>query len=87
MQITKGPAARGRSGPGTRRRWGAIAIGVVVAALAAAGCSSGSSSGSSGNGKVTITELDYFTSNGGIHGGELVQQEIRGGAPQHHGQA
>ena len=35
MQITKGPAARGRSGPGTRRRWGAIAIGVVVAALAA----------------------------------------------------
>ena len=64
MQITKGPAPRGRSGPGTRRRWGAIAIGVVVAALAAAGCSSGSSSGSS-SGKITITELDYFTSNGG----------------------
>jgi ABC-type glycerol-3-phosphate transport system substrate-binding protein len=65
MQITKGPGPRDRSGPGIRRRWGAVAIGVVVAALAAAGCSSGSSSGSS-NGKITITELDYYTSNGGV---------------------
>ena len=64
MHITKGPGLRGRSGLRTRRGWGAVAIGVVVAALAAAGCSSGSSSGSS-NGKVTITELDYFTSSGG----------------------
>ncbi|PZS40402.1 MAG: ABC transporter substrate-binding protein, partial [Pseudonocardiales bacterium] len=64
MHITKGPGPRGRSRLRTRRGWGAIAIGVVVAALAAAGCSSGSSSGSSG-GKTTITELDYFTSSGG----------------------
>ena len=64
MRSAKDPGTRGRSRPGTRRRWGAIAIGVVVAALAAAGCSWGSSSGSS-NGKVTITELDYFTSSGG----------------------
>jgi multiple sugar transport system substrate-binding protein len=39
----------------------------VVLALAVAGCSSsgGGSSGGSSNGKVTITELDYFTSSGG----------------------
>ncbi len=64
MHIKKDPPARGRSWPGARRGWGAVAIGVVVAALAAAGCSSGSSSGNSG-GKTTITELDYFTSSGG----------------------
>ena len=43
----------------------ASACGVVLA-LAVAGCSSsGGSSGGSSNGKVTITELDYFTSSGG----------------------
>src|SRR5712691_7477226 len=50
-----------------RARWRLAAAGGVVLALAAAGCSSsgGSSSGGSSNGKVTITELDYFTSSGG----------------------
>jgi multiple sugar transport system substrate-binding protein len=50
-----------------RARWRLAAAGGVVLALAAAGCSSsgGGSSGGSGNGKVTITELDYFTSSGG----------------------
>ncbi len=49
-----------------RARWRIAAAGGVVLALAAAGCSSsGGSSGGSGNGKVTITELDYFTSSGG----------------------
>src|SRR5262249_4562176 len=42
----------------------AVAIGAVVAALAAAGCSSSGSGGGSSGGKVTITELDYFTVGG-----------------------
>ena len=50
---------------GSRRRWQAVAIGVAALALAAAGCGSSSSGGSSSNGKITITELDYFTSSGG----------------------
>src|ERR1700757_1651301 len=39
----------------------------AVLAPAVAGCSSsgGGSSGGSSNGKITITELDYFTSSGG----------------------
>ncbi len=51
-----------------RARWRIPAACGVVLALAAAGCSSsGPSSGGGGtsNGKVTITELDYFTSSGG----------------------
>jgi multiple sugar transport system substrate-binding protein len=49
-----------------RARWRIAAVGGAVLALAAAGCSSsGGSSGGSSNGKVTITELDYFTSSGG----------------------
>jgi multiple sugar transport system substrate-binding protein len=49
-----------------RTRWRIAAAAGAVLALAAAGCSSsGGSSGGSSNGKVTITELDYFTSSGG----------------------
>jgi multiple sugar transport system substrate-binding protein len=50
-----------------RARWRLAAAGGVVLALAAAGCSSsgGGSSSGSGNAKVTITELDYYTANGG----------------------
>jgi multiple sugar transport system substrate-binding protein len=50
-----------------RARWRIAAVGGAVLALAAAGCSSSGSgsSGASGNGKTTITELDYFTSSGG----------------------
>jgi multiple sugar transport system substrate-binding protein len=44
----------------------AIAAAVVAVAAAAAGCSSGGSSGgSSSNGKITLTEVDYFTTSGG----------------------
>jgi multiple sugar transport system substrate-binding protein len=46
-------------------RWRVVAIGVVLVALAAAGCSSSGGGGSSSGGKVTITELDYFTASGG----------------------
>lgn len=52
-----------------RARWRVASACGVMLALAAAGCSSsGSSSGSASStsgGKVTITELDYFTSSGG----------------------
>ena len=48
----------------TRRGWQLLAVGAAALALAAAGCSSSSGGGSS-NGKITITELDYFTSSGG----------------------
>jgi len=46
-----------------RSRWRLGAAGVVAVGLALAGCGS-SSGGSSSSGKVTITELDYFTSSG-----------------------
>jgi multiple sugar transport system substrate-binding protein len=48
------------------RRWRFAAIAATALALTAAGCSSSSSSsgGTSSSGKVTITELDYFTSSG-----------------------
>jgi multiple sugar transport system substrate-binding protein len=46
-----------------RRRALPIAVGLAALALVAAACSSGSGSGSS-NGKITITEFDYFTSGG-----------------------
>ena len=36
-------------------------IGAAALAATAAACSSGSSNGGSGNGKVTITEFDYYT--------------------------
>ena len=49
---------------GARRRWQLLAVGVGALALVAAGCGSSSGGGSS-NGKITITELDYFTSSGG----------------------
>ena len=40
-------------------------VGVALATVVAAACSSGSgSSGTSANGKVTITEFDYFTGGG-----------------------
>jgi len=46
-----------------RRRALPIAVGLAALCLVAAACSSGSGSGSS-NGKITITEFDYFTSGG-----------------------
>lgn len=46
-------------------RWRVVAIGAVLVAVAAAGCSSSGGGGSSSGGKVTITELDYFTASGG----------------------
>src|SRR5579875_1089378 len=60
----------GRGVARTGRCWRLAAVGAVALAMAAAGCSSSgsSSSGGGGNsassGKVTITELDYFTSSG-----------------------
>jgi multiple sugar transport system substrate-binding protein len=70
MSTAKWPY-RGEGRPrGAGRRTRFIAIGAVAAAaaLTAAGCrSSGGGSGgggSSSNGKVTITELDYFTTGG-----------------------
>jgi len=62
----------GRDAARARRRWRLAAAGAAAAAvaIAAAGCgsssgSSGSGGGSSSGGKVTLTELDYFTSSGG----------------------
>src|SRR5689334_13423497 len=63
MHKAKWPNQLGRRA-GTRRRWQLVAVGVAALALAAAGCGSSSGGGSS-NGKITITELDYFTSSGG----------------------
>src|SRR5690242_17233347 len=63
MRTAKWPSQPGRRA-GARQRWQLAAVGVAALALAAASCSSSSSSGSS-NGKITITELDYFTSSGG----------------------
>ena len=56
----------------------ASACGVVLA-LAVAGCSSsgGGSSGGSSNGKVTITELDYFTSSGGNAAAPPLRAQLR----------
>jgi multiple sugar transport system substrate-binding protein len=48
-----------------RRGWRVAAVGAVLVALAAAGCGSSSGGSGSSGGKTTITELDYFTSNGG----------------------
>lgn len=50
-----------------RQSWRALAVtGASLLAVTAAACSSGSSgSGNASNGKVTITEFDYFTSSGG----------------------
>jgi multiple sugar transport system substrate-binding protein len=49
-----------------RLRWRVLAVASasLLAVTAAACSSSGSSSGGSSNGKVTITEFDYFTSSG-----------------------
>jgi multiple sugar transport system substrate-binding protein len=63
MHTARWPRQPGRRA-GARRRWQLLALGVAALALAAAGCSSSSGGGSS-NGKITITELDYFTSSGG----------------------
>ena len=62
MHTARWPRQPGRSA-GARRGWQLLAVGAAALALAAAGCSS--SGGGSSNGKITITELDYFTSSGG----------------------
>ena len=65
--TAKWPYQGGERPRGVSRRWRFMAVGAVVAALAAAGCSSsggGGGGGSSSGGKVTITELDYFTTGG-----------------------
>lgn len=46
------------------RRWRLAAAGAAAVAMAAAGCGSSASSGGGSGGKVTITELDYYTSSG-----------------------
>lgn len=66
MQTAKRPLQPGRRAQvAAHFRWRVIAIGVVLVAAAAAGCSSSGGGGSSSGGKVTITELDYFTASGG----------------------
>jgi multiple sugar transport system substrate-binding protein len=68
MHGNNGPNRNNRvASPDRRRRYRIAAASAVVLAMAAAGCSSsssGSSSGSGSNAKVTITELDYYTSSG-----------------------
>lgn len=66
MNTAKWPYRPGGRAGRTGRGWRFAAVGAAVVALAAAGCSSSGSSGggSSSGGKVTITELDYFTSSG-----------------------
>ncbi len=61
MQTAKRPLRpRGRTNTAARRRWRVAAIGAVAVALAAAACSS-SGGGASSGGKITLTEIDYFT--------------------------
>jgi multiple sugar transport system substrate-binding protein len=66
MQTAKRPLRPGRRAQvAAHFRWRVVAIGAVLVAVAAAGCSSSGGGGSSSGGKVTITELDYFTASGG----------------------
>ncbi|MGN6176657.1 MAG: extracellular solute-binding protein [Streptosporangiaceae bacterium] len=62
-------------------RWRVIAIGVVLVAAAAAGCSSSGGGGSSSGGKVTITELDYFTASGGNTAVNLYNKQFEASHP------
>jgi multiple sugar transport system substrate-binding protein len=67
MQTAKRPLRPGRRAQvAAHFRWRVVVIGAALVAVAAAGCSSSGGGGSSSSGgKVTITELDYFTASGG----------------------
>ncbi len=65
MHKAQSPVRPGGGRGRPLRRWHLVAGGAVLLALAAAGCGASSGGSGSSGGKVTLTELDYFTSNGG----------------------